>query len=99
MLLLGHPPPSLRGHGGEVPEDWRKASITPVYKKSKKENPGNYKPVSLTSVPGKVKEQLVLDVISKHVEEQEVIGSVQHGFTKGKSCLTNLIAFCDLITG
>jgi len=36
---------------GEVPEDWRKASVTPVFKK---EDPGNYRPVSLTSIPGKI---------------------------------------------
>ncbi|PKU30008.1 rna-directed dna polymerase from mobile element jockey- hypothetical protein [Limosa lapponica baueri] len=83
---------------GEVPEDWRKASVTPVFKKGK-EDPGNYRPVSLTSIPGKVMEQLILDAISKHVEEKKVIGSGQHGFTKGKSCLTNMIAFYDVITG
>ncbi|PKU44190.1 reverse hypothetical protein [Limosa lapponica baueri] len=44
-------------------------------------------------------ERLILDVISKQAEEWGVIGSGQHGFTKGKSCLTNLIAFCDAITG
>jgi len=49
----------------------------------------------LDSVPGKVMEQLILHVISKQVEEKMVIMSSQHGFTKGKSCLTNLIAFCD----
>ncbi|PKU34197.1 rna-directed dna polymerase from mobile element jockey-like [Limosa lapponica baueri] len=53
---------------GEGPEDWRKASVTPVLKKGKKEDPGNYRPVTLTSIPGKVMEQLILDVISKHVE-------------------------------
>ncbi|PKU46160.1 rna-directed dna polymerase from mobile element jockey-like [Limosa lapponica baueri] len=84
---------------GEVPEDWRKANITPVYEKGKKEDPGNYRPISLTSVPGKIMEQHVLDVISKRIEDQEVIGSGQHGFTKGKSCLTNVIAFYDVITG
>ncbi|PKU40297.1 rna-directed dna polymerase from mobile element jockey-like [Limosa lapponica baueri] len=83
---------------GEVPEDCRKANMTPVYKKGK-EDPGNYRPVSLTSVPRKVMERLVLDVISKHLKEQEVIGSGQHRFTKGKSCLTNLVAFYDVITG
>ncbi|PKU27164.1 rna-directed dna polymerase from mobile element jockey-like [Limosa lapponica baueri] len=82
----------------EVPEDWRKANITPAFKEGKMENLGNYRPVSLTSVPGKVMDQFVLGVISKHVEEQEVTGSGQHGFTKGKSCLTNLIAFYDVIT-
>ncbi|GAB0206201.1 mitochondrial enolase superfamily member 1 [Grus japonensis] len=44
-------------------------------------------------------EQLILGVINKHVEEKKVIGGGQHGFTKGKSCLTNLIAFYDGMTG
>jgi len=44
-------------------------------------------------------EKLILDVITKQVEEKKVIRSSQHGFTKGKSCLTNLIAFYDGITG
>ncbi|GAB0181140.1 mitochondrial enolase superfamily member 1 [Grus japonensis] len=83
---------------GEVPKDWRKAVITPVFKKSKEEDPGNYRPVSLTSIPGKMMEQLLLGVISKHVEEKKVIGSGQHEFTKGKSCLTNLTAFYDGMT-
>ncbi|GAB0185716.1 mitochondrial enolase superfamily member 1 [Grus japonensis] len=43
-------------------------------------------------------EQLILGVINKHVEEKKVIGSGQHGFTKGKSCLTNLTAFYDGMT-
>ncbi|GAB0207699.1 mitochondrial enolase superfamily member 1 [Grus japonensis] len=62
---------------GEVPEDGRKANVTLVFKKGKKEDPGNYRPVSLTSIPGKMMEQLILDVISKHVEEKKVIGSGQ----------------------
>jgi len=82
-----------------VPEDWRKDSVTPVFKKGKKEDPGNYRPVSLTSIPGKVMEQLILDVISKQVEEKKVIRSSQHGFTKGKSCLTNLTAFYEGMGG
>ncbi|GAB0187639.1 mitochondrial enolase superfamily member 1 [Grus japonensis] len=84
---------------GEVSEDWRKANATPAFKKSRKEDPGNYRPVSLTSIPGKVMEQLILGVTNKHVEEKKVTGSGQHGFTKGKSCLTNLIAFYDGMTG
>lgn len=55
------------------------------------ENPGNDRPVSPTSIPGKV----ILEVISKHVEENRIIRSSQQGFTKGKSCVSNLIAFYD----
>ncbi|CAM5129697.1 unnamed protein product [Natator depressus] len=84
---------------GEVPEDWKKASVVPIFKKGKKEDPGNYRPVSLTSVPGKIMEQVLKESIMKHLEERKVIRDSQHGFTKGKSCLTNLIAVCDEITG
>ena len=65
----------------EVSEDWRKANITPVFKKGK-EDPGNYKPVSLNSMPEKVTEQIILDVISKQAEEKKVIRSCQRGLTK-----------------
>jgi len=41
---------------GEVPDDWRIANVTPIYKKGQKEDPGNYRLVSLTSVLGKVME-------------------------------------------
>jgi len=69
---------------GEVPEDWRKANVTPIFKKGKKEDPWNYRSISLTSIPGKVMEQLMLEVIIKQVQEKKVIGSSQYGFTKGK---------------
>ncbi|CAM5148950.1 unnamed protein product [Eretmochelys imbricata] len=44
-------------------------------------------------------EQVLKESILKHLEEKKVIRNSQHGFTKGKSCLTDLIAFYDEITG
>ena len=84
---------------GEVPEDWRIANVTPVFKMGKKDDTGNYRPVSLTSVPGKVIEQLVLDAITRQLEKKKVIRSSQNGFTRGRLCSTNPVAFYDVITG
>uniref|UniRef100_A0A674JBT0 Patatin like phospholipase domain containing 7 n=1 Tax=Terrapene triunguis TaxID=2587831 RepID=A0A674JBT0_9SAUR len=56
---------------GEVPDDWKKANVVPIFKKGKKEDPGNYRPVSLTSVPGKIMEQVLKESIMKHLEERK----------------------------
>ena len=82
----------------EVPEDQKIADVTPVFGKGKKEDPGNSRPLSLTSVPGKVMEQLVLDTISKQLGEKRVIRNYQHGLAEGKSCSAKLVAFSDAIT-
>ncbi|KAK4818819.1 hypothetical protein QYF61_019856 [Mycteria americana] len=83
----------------EAPDDWRLANVTPIYKKGRKEDPGNYRPVSLTSVPGKVMEWFILSALNRHVQANQGIRPSQHGFMKGRSCLTNLISFYDQVTG
>ncbi|RMC06974.1 hypothetical protein DUI87_16426 [Hirundo rustica rustica] len=83
---------------GEVPDDWKLANVTPIHKKGAKEDLGNYRPVSLTSVPGKITEQFILSAITQNLQDGQGIRPSQHGFRRGRSCLTNLISFFDQVT-
>ena len=80
---------------GEVPRDWRDALVTPLFKKGSRNDPGNYRPVSLTCILGKVLEKIVKEKVSSHLSEYKIITESQHGFTKGRSCLTNLLDFLE----
>jgi len=83
---------------GEVPDDWRISKVTPIYKQGQKEDPGNYRPVSLTSVPGKIIERFIMSALTGHVKDSQEIRPSQHGFMKDRSCLTKLISFYDQVT-
>ena len=80
---------SLRS--GETPSDWRKANVTPIFKKGDRNNPANYRPVSLTSQVCKVMESIVRGKIVDHLNEHNLLSERQHGFREGRSCLSNLL--------
>ncbi|CAM5171235.1 unnamed protein product [Eretmochelys imbricata] len=85
-------------NSGVVPYDWRIAHIVPIFKKGNKSDPGNYRPVSLTSVVCKVLEKFLKEKVVKDIDVNGNWDKIQHGFTKGRSCQTNLISFFEKVT-
>ena len=71
--------------------------ITPVFKKGSKAKAANYRPISLTSHIIKIFGRVIRKIIVKHLEENQILCKNQHGFTKGRGCLTQLLAHIDII--
>ena len=82
----------------KIPDEWRDAIVSPIYKKGKKTEPNNYRPVSLTSVFGKTLEKIVKKNLVRHIKTNNLLRSTQHGFRPGRSPQTNLIDFFNIAT-
>jgi ribonuclease HI len=83
---------------GVFPEAWKHSVIKPVLKFSKpQQKVTSYRPISLTSVLGKVMEKLVTNRISYYVEKENLLNNVQTGFRKGRSTIDQLIRLQDTI--
>jgi len=80
---------------GVVPQDWRDANVVPLHKKGSRHDAQNYRPVSLTSIVGKMLESMVKSKLAAHLDKHSLIRTNQHGFQSGKSCLTNLLEFFE----
>ena len=83
---------------GKVPDDWRNASVTPVYKKGLKTKAENYRPNSLTCICCKVMEHVITSNIMAHLNKQKLLHPNQHGFRRKLSCETQLIQFVQEIS-
>ncbi|CAM4721027.1 unnamed protein product [Lepidochelys kempii] len=86
---------NLSFKSASVPDDWRIDNVTPIFRKGSRSDPGNYRPVSLTSVSDKLVETIVKNKIVRHIDEHNLLGKSKRGFCKGKSCLTNLLEFFE----
>ena len=83
---------------GLLPQDWKDAEVTPIYKKGLKTDPGNYRPVSLTSIVCKLLESFIRDTIQIHMEQHKLYSTCQHGFRKKKSCTSQLLEVMEDFT-
>ena len=70
---------------GILPSDWRVDEIVPIFKKGLRTSPLNYRPVTLTAVPGKVLESLIRDQLMEHLIRTGQLSGEQHGFRPKRS--------------
>jgi len=75
-----------------IPEDWRKALVTPAFKKGDRSNPENYRPISLTSICCKIAEHIIVSQTITHLDQHRILVDCHHGFNScsGQSCVTTL---------
>ena len=86
-------------NSGSLPTEWTKANVTPIYKKGIKNQTENYRPVSLTCVACKVVEHIICAHMRKHLEQHDILTSLQHGFRSRQSCETQLlVTLFDLLS-
>ena len=77
----------------EIPLIWKTAHVVPLHKKGSVHLANNYRPISLTCILCKIYEKFIRKHILFHVES--FISDKQHGFTTGRSCLSNLLETID----
>ena len=62
---------------GKLPDKWKRANITPIFKKGTRTLPQNYRPVSLLSVISKIMEKLITGEITSHLARKNLAPSAR----------------------
>jgi hypothetical protein len=99
--VLAKPLAALFHHSftaGQLPLDWKRGVISPIYKGGDRTLPSNYRPVALLSTISKVMESIIDDHMRQILAVNNSLACVQHGFRKAHSCTTNLLAAMDAWT-
>jgi hypothetical protein len=78
-----------------LPYDWKSANISAIFKKGKKSEVNNYRPVSLTSVVCKLMESIIRDNLMAHFLDNGLFSKRQFGFLKRRSTVTQLLQILD----
>ena len=77
---------------GQIPDDWKKAEVRPIYKKKgSKHDPSNYRPISLTSVVCKVFEKIIKNQLCQYLTSNNLLSCHQFGFLPGRNTTTQLL--------
>ena len=84
---------------GDVPDEWRQANVSPVFKKGEKYDAANYRLVSLTRICCKTLEHILVSNINRHLALDSILADCQHSFRSQTSCKTQLLQFVqDIIS-
>jgi hypothetical protein len=83
---------------GVLPNEWLVANVVPLHKKGPTSDVANFRPISLTSKPCKVMEQILLEHMTAHVTRYALLCPSQFGFTKGRSCTSQLLRYVDYVS-
>jgi hypothetical protein len=78
-------------NSGQVPLEWLKADVVPIFKKGHRYLASNYRPVSLTSITCKAMEHILVSNMMKYLEDNNILADAQHGFRGRRSTDTQLI--------
>ena len=79
-----------------IPTQWKEAHVKPIFKKGKKKQAKNYRPVSLTAICCKVLEKIVRNSIVGHLEKLGILAKEQFGFRERRSCNTQLLEIMEI---
>jgi hypothetical protein len=88
---------NLTLHHGKIPQDIKDARVVPLYKKSDKTEPGNYRPVSVLTIVSKILERAVYDQVESYLKNNNLLYKLQSGFRSCFSTDTCLMYLTDYI--
>ena len=79
-----------------VPNDWKKAKVTPIYKgKGSRSDPSNYRPISVICHIAKIFEKCVRNQLITYLNKFNFISCDQSAFLKNHSTVTTLHRVVD----
>ena len=85
-------------NAGLLPDTWKIANVSPIFKKGNKHVTENYRPISLTSIVCRVMERIIKNAIVKHLDEHSLFSPDQFGFRSKRSCVLQLLHFFEDVT-
>ena len=90
-IFVTKPHSELSVDSSQVPEAWKNATVTAIFKKGSRTEAANYRPISLKSVASKLLEHIIYTHVMKHLELHNILTDSQHGFRAKRSTETQLI--------